>query len=458
MKGGAPIELEDSKVADKFGLTGLDLVAHPHGLSTGCITWEVKLGAAPWAVAATTVIAPYALRVGEVVASAVGGGGRVAALHRLGAPVSDTKDSAAKGGTSSSAAVTPVHAWPSSGAMATVDEEGNAATEGVVPERTLRVTIDASNGRQLWVSISGKVDGQELSMVRPQKLVWWSRHKPAVYLAMAGHVLDVRRVPTSVPLPKLELVHIQHEPVPSQHLADGSSAPSFPITVSTDSMESRRRHGYRAGDIGVAALVFAEPRVDEGAIAVIDGCDPYVVHGLHIDEFDTQWLKVEIGEEDQTNRVAGDGSGEAAKPSTAVVHVGATGQSSDVSGLPGSGGKQHNGDAGLATAAPPPPDGARRFGWLPARSMVQRVFMDPLPRRTVAAVVAKVQAGHEPAPLPQQRTQAWRLLTAALQDSALSPMSLRLFGIPLDAKLRAGLISAAVTIASLVANQVAGQL
>ena len=90
--------------------------------------------------------------------------------------------------------------------------------------------------------------------------------------------------------------------------------------------------------------------------------------------------------------------------------------------------------------------------------MVQRVFMDPLPRRTVAAVVAKVQAGHEPAPLPQQRTQAWRLLTAALQDSALSPMSLRLFGIPLDAKLRAGLISAAVTIASLVANQVAGQL
>lgn len=448
MQSAAPIVLKDAQKAEEFALGGLNLVAHPHGASAGCVAWEVTLGQGPWAVAVATVEATYELSVDKLVASCVGGGERSPEVHRHDDASSGTPDSATDG-----AAATPARAWPSSGQMPRV-AEGSASVV-----RRLVIEIDRTDEPEASVSIRGTVDGEEVSIGAGGRVVVddWRWHT-ALYLLLSGEVLEVKRLATCARLGST--VDPPPEPVSCQHLCDGSSVASFPVTVEQARVAKWRLEDVveSPADMGAAGLVFAEPRVDADAIAVLDGNDPYVVHGLVVDEYDTQWLKVEIGEEmarfSKDSAAAAPDAGAPSVDST-VIQVGAgkpgAALSVDTAAQEGEETKEQ------VTAQQLPLDG-RTFGWVAAQTMALRTFMDPLPRHTVAAFVASTQAGHKPAPLAQQRHQAWRLLTASVQDSALSPMSLRLFGIALDAKLRAGLISAAVTIASLVANQIAKQL
>ena len=410
MQQATPIAFVDQEHAGTFGLHGLKLKAHPHGVSAGRVEWEVEVGPGPWAVAVATVEARFQLSVEEVIVSGV---------RRPDEPCHSL--------------------YAEGGAFTTNDPMGGAKT------RTLLVKLDAADqhgNASASITVDGQVQSADLSML--------DRWFDSMYLLLSGDVQAVR----------LSKGHYNLQGF--QHLSDGASA-AAPVTVQEAEYKDVACNGWflrwkrdRASHGEMAALVFSEPDVNANVVAVMDGCTAgYIVHGVFVDKFDTQWLKVKLAE----GQDGGEGSpmAAAAGPSSrqVVPAFSAAVQIEDAASANGTHAQAAPAGQSLAQSKPVSADQSGEFGWVAAQALRLRGFMDPLPRHTVQAAIASVQAGHQPPPLATQRTQAWRLLTAALQDTALSPMTIQMFGIALDAKLRAALISATITIVSLLVNQFA---
>lgn len=153
-----------------------------------------------------------------------------------------------------------------------------------------------------------------------------------------------------------------------------------------------------------AVMVRTSPACDAPVCGVLRRRVPYLAHGFAIDEAGNRWMKVAV--------TPSSGEAEAASPGWALeAALGLT-----VDGLP-------------AHMPPSAVDVMRE-------------------RQRLAGVRA----------LPEQERceRVWRLLTAALNDAELSPLQLKLFGVVMDAKLRAALVSGAITLTTAIVGTVSG--